>query len=135
MIAPRFTDVCGSCVNPADGTTTIPWDTGSGMPRPPKNRPPNRVLWPPMPKIVALVAFQPRLIRNGTGGLAQVFVTAMYTSPLVYDFAGTTAPWIAAISCTNAPETNLSPVRTTPPTATPGVHGPNCPSLIPTTLP
>ena len=54
----------------------MPWPMGSGMPRPPKNRPPKRVLWPPMPKMVALVAFQPMFARKGTGFLAQVLVTA-----------------------------------------------------------
>ena len=49
---------------------------GNGMPNPPKKRPPNRVLWPPMPKIVPLVALNPRFNKNGTGGLAHVFVAA-----------------------------------------------------------
>ena len=74
---PRFLTVRGSCVKPAEGTATIPWPMGSGIPRPPKKRPPKRVLWPPMPKMVALVAFQPMFARNGTGFLAQVLVTAM----------------------------------------------------------
>src|ERR1039458_10876034 len=90
-LGPRPFDVRGSCVKPTEGTATIPWVMGSGMPSPPKNRPPKRVLWPPMPKMVALVAFQPRFARKGTGFLAQVLVTATYTSPLVYDLAAGTA--------------------------------------------
>ena len=64
----RFSAVCGCCVNPAEGTNTVFNGPGSGMPNPPNNRPANRVLCPPMPKMVALVAFQPRFTRNGTGG-------------------------------------------------------------------
>ncbi len=73
--------------NPAEGTATIPWPSGRGMPRPPKNLPPKRVLWPPIPKIVPFVAFHPRLSKNGTGGFAHVLVNAMYTSPFVYDLS------------------------------------------------
>src|SRR5208283_2134295 len=98
-------------------------------PKPPKNLPPKRVLWPPMPKMVALVAFQPRFSRNGTGGFAQVLVTARYMSPLVYDLSVPVNVLLAA------PETKWSLVRTTPPIAMPGIHGPNCPSLKTTTLP
>src|ERR1039458_8514742 len=74
MMLPRYFAVFGSCVKPAEGTMAVFHGPGSGMPIPPNRRPPKRVLWPPMPKIVALVIFKPKLIRNGTGGLAQVLV-------------------------------------------------------------
>ena len=68
--------VGGSCVKPAAGTMAVFQGPGRGIPNPPKSLPPNRVAWPPMPKIDALVAFQPKFNNNGTGGFNQVLVMA-----------------------------------------------------------